>query len=148
MKVILTEDVDRLGHKGDIVDVADGYGRNYLIPKSLAVIATRGALRQAEAMKRAREESARRALDEAESLSQALVGSRVVVAARAGDEGRLFGSIGASDVAEAIKKFSGQEVDRKIVAISEPIREIGLHEVRLTPHPDVEFNVILDVIPA
>ena len=148
MKVILTTDVDRLGHKGDIVDVADGYGRNYLIPKSLAVMATRGALRQAESMKKAREETARRALEEAEALSQALVGSRVVVAARAGDEGRLFGSIGPTDVAEAIKKFSGQEVDRKIIDIDEPIREIGLHEVRLAPHPDVEFNVILDVIPA
>lgn len=148
MKLILTKDVPELGHKGDVVEVADGYGRNYLVPKAYAVKATRGALRQAEAMRLAREEAERKALEDAQQLAQALSGSRIVVAARAGDEGKLFGSINANDVAEAIAKFTGVEVDRSIVVVAQPVKEIGLHEVTLQPHPEVDFNVTLDVIPA
>ncbi len=148
MKLILTEDVQDLGVRGDVVDVADGYGRNYLVPRGKAVKATRGALAQAEAMKQARLDAENRALEEAEALASALTGTRIVVAARSGDEGRLFGSIGDGDVVEAIKKFTGVEVDRKIIAIPDPIKEIGLHDVALNPHPDVSFSVTLDVIPA
>ena len=148
MKLILTKDVPELGHKGDVVDVADGYGRNYLVPKSFAVKATTGALRQAEAMRLAREEAERKSLEEAQQLAQTLAGSRVVVAARAGDEGKLFGSINANDVAAAIAKFTGVEVDRSVVVVVQPIKEIGLHEVTLRPHPEVDFSVTLDVIPA
>lgn len=148
VRVILTKDVPDLGTKGDILDVADGYARNYLVPQSMAVRATPGTIRQAEEMRRAREEAERKALESAEELAQSLVGSRVVVAARAGDEGRLFGSVGVADVTEAIKKFTGIEVDRAIVRIQTPIKEIGLHEVSMQPHADVEFKVTLDVIPA
>ncbi|MBT8212772.1 MAG: 50S ribosomal protein L9 [Acidimicrobiia bacterium] len=148
MKLILIKEVDSLGKRGDIVDVADGYARNFLLPRSLAVKATPGALEQAESMRQARIETEQRALEAAQQLSQSLVGSRVVVAARSGDEGKLFGSIGAGDIAEAIKKFTGHEVDRKIVVVPSPIREIGLHEVTLRPHTEVEFQVTLDVIPA
>jgi len=148
MKVILTKSVADLGDKGDVVDVADGYARNYLVPKKLAVKASDGALKQADSMRVAREDSARRALEEAQQLGDSLTGTRVVVAARAGDSGNLFGSIGATDVAEAIVKFTGIDIDRRIVDITEPIKEIGLHEVMLRPHPDVSVSVILDVIPA
>jgi large subunit ribosomal protein L9 len=148
MKVILTKDVEDLGNKGQVVNVADGYARNYLVPRSLAVKATDGALRQAEAMRVAREEALIAARQEAEGYAQSLTGTRVVVAARAGDEGKLFGSIGDADIAAAITKFTGITVDRKIVEIDAPIREIGLHEVMLRPHPEVEFAVTLDVIPA
>ncbi|MGB5168484.1 MAG: 50S ribosomal protein L9 [Acidimicrobiia bacterium] len=148
MKVILIKDVDDLGNKGEVVNVADGYARNYLVPRSLAVKATDGALRQAEAMRVAREEALIAARQEAEGYAQSLTGTRVVVAARAGDEGKLFGSIGDGDIAAAITKFTGITVDRKIVEIDAPIREIGLHEVMLRPHPEVEFAVTLDVIPA
>ena len=148
MKVILTKDVEDLGNKGEVVNVADGYARNYLVPRSLAVKATDGALRQAEAMRVAREEALIAARQEAEGYAQSLTGTRVVVAARAGDEGKLFGSIGDGDIAAAITKFTGITVDRKIVEIDAPIREIGLHEVMLRPHPEVEFAVTLDVIPA
>jgi large subunit ribosomal protein L9 len=147
-KLILTKDVPDLGVKGDIVDVADGYARNYLVPRKLAITATSGALRQAEALRRAREEAERKAKSDAEALATALVGSRVVVAARASDEGKLFGSIGAGDVAEAIRKFTGVEVERSIIVVASPIREIGLHEVTLQPHAEVTFQVTLDVIPA
>ncbi len=148
MRVILTDDVEDLGAKGDVVDVADGHARNYLLPRSLAVKATDGALRKAEAMRIAREEALAAAKDEAETFAQSLTGTRVVVAAHAGDEGKLFGSIGETDIAEAITKFTGIEVDRKLIALEAPIKEIGLHQVALKPHPEVEFQVTLDVIPA
>ena len=148
MRVILTKDVEDLGSKGDVVDVADGYARNYLVPRSLGVKATDGALRQAEAMRVAREEALVAARQEAEGYAQSLTGTRVVVAARAGDEGKLFGSIGDGDIAAAITKFTGITVDRKIVELVAPSREIGLHEIMLRPHPEVEFAVTLDVIPA
>lgn len=148
MKVILTSDVDELGHKGDVVDVADGYARNYLVPRNIAVKATPGAIRQAEEMRAAREQALLAAREEAEAFAQSLTGTRVVVAAHAGDEGKLFGSISDTDIATAITKFTGIEVDRKLVALDKPIKEIGLHEVALRPHPEVEFIVTLDVIPA
>jgi len=148
MKVILTKDVEDLGNKGEVVNVADGYARNYLVPRSLAVKATDGALRQAEAMRVAREEALIAARQEAEGYAQSLTGTRVVVAARAGDEGKLFGSIGDADIAAAITKFTGITVDRRIVELDAPIREIGLHEVMLRPHSEIEFAVTLDVIPA
>lgn len=148
VQVILLDDVADLGQRGEIVHVADGYARNYLLPKRKAVKATPGAIAQAEAMRDAREEAERRVKGEAEQLAQNLVGTRVVVAARAGDEGRLFGSIAQHDIVEAIKKFTGIEVERKIVVVDTPIKEIGLHEVLLQPHPEVQFHVTLDVIPA
>ncbi|CAN5345363.1 MAG: 50S ribosomal protein L9 [Acidimicrobiia bacterium] len=148
MKLILIEDVRDLGAKGDVVDVADGYARNFLVPKRKAIKATRGAVAQAEAVRVTRAEAAARVRGEAEQLAQLLLGTRVVVAARAGDEGRLFGSVAEHDIVEAIKRFTGVEVERKIVAIPKPIKEIGLHEVSLRPHPEVEFNLTLDVIPA
>ena len=148
MRVILTTDVEELGRKGDVLDVADGYARNYLVPRNYAVKATAGAVRQAEEMRTAREEALRAARDEAETFAQSLTGTRVVVAAHAGDEGKLFGSISDADIATAITKFTGIEVDRKLVSLDKPIKEIGLHEVALRPHPEVEFVVTLDVIPA
>ena len=148
MRVILTKDVPEVGVMGEILEVADGYGRNYLVPQALAMKATTGAVRQAESMRRARIEAERRVRTDADELAQSLVGSRVVVAARAGDEGKLFGSVGAADVTEAIKKFTGVDVKASIIALETPIREIGLHEVSIRPHPEVEFKVTLDVIPA
>ncbi len=148
IKVILTTDVKDLGHKGDVLDVADGYARNYLIPKSYAIKASPGALREAEGTRKAREEAMRKAKDEAERLATTLVGTRVVVAAQAADEGRLFGSIGVRDIAAAINKFTGVEVEHQYIDLRSPIKEIGLHEVRIKPHAEVEFMLTLDVIPA
>lgn len=148
MRLILTSDVPDLGHKGDVVDVADGYGRNYLIPRSLAVKATRGALKEAEGMQRAREEAVRKAREEAEASISALAGQRVVVAARSADEGKLFGSIGVRDIAAAVEKFTGVTVDESSIVLAAPIKEIGLHEITVRPHPDVEAQLTLDVIPA
>ncbi|HSJ34152.1 MAG TPA: 50S ribosomal protein L9 [Acidimicrobiia bacterium] len=148
MRLLLTADVPSLGNKGDVVDVSDGYARNYLLPKKKGVKATDGAVRQADAMRQAREESERQAKEQAERVATQLVGTRVVIAAQAGDEGKLYGSVGIVDVVEGIRKFTGVEIDRKAVILPTPIRDIGLHEVQIHLHSQVEFPITLDVIPA
>lgn len=147
MKVILIDTVDGLGRKGDVVDVADGYARNYLVPKSKAIKATRGALKEAETIRRSRQEAERVEKAAASQIAEALADSRVVVAARSADEGKLFGSIGARNVAEAIAQYTGVQVEPQIIMLTGPIKEIGLHEITLKPHPEVEFQLTLDVIP-
>lgn len=148
MKLILTADVDPLGKRGDVVDVADGYARNYLLPREKAIKANAGALAQAESIREARIEAERKAKEEAEAVATQLVGSRVVLAAQAGDEGQLYGSVGVNDVVEGIKRFTGIELDRQQIEIAEPIKAIGLHEVQVKVHSEVEFPLTLDVIPA
>lgn len=148
MKLILTSDVPTLGRKGDVVDVSDGYARNYLLPKGKGMKATEGAIRTADELRRAREESERQAKERAERVATQLVGTRVVLAAQAGDEGKLYGSVGVADVVEGIRKFTGVEVDRKAVMLESPIREIGLHDVQIHLHSEVEFPITLDIIPA
>ena len=148
MKVILTRDVDGLGHRGDVLDVANGYARNYLVPKSMAIKATPGAVKEAETVQRIRAEALAKAKGAADALAEGLTGAHVVVAARSADEGKLFGSIGTADVSAAIHKFTGIEVDTAHIQIGAPIREIGLHQVSIKPHPEVEFPITLDVIPA
>ncbi|HSJ84287.1 MAG TPA: 50S ribosomal protein L9 [Acidimicrobiia bacterium] len=148
MKLILISDVQELGKRGDVVDVAEGYARNYLLPRKKAVKANEGALAQAEAVREARIEAERKAKDEAERLATQLVGSRVVIAAQAGDEGQLYGSIAVADVVEGVRRFTGIELDRAVVEIPKPIKAIGLHEIQIKLHADVEFPLTLDVIPA
>jgi large subunit ribosomal protein L9 len=148
MKLILTEDVAGLGGKGEVVEVADGYGRNFLLPKKLAMKATPGALRDAEAIRKAHEEALRKVFEEAEETAKMLVGTRVVIAAQAGDEGKLFGSISTTDVVDGVLKFTGVQLDRSTVQMAAPIKSIGLHEVMVKLHPEVEFALTLDVIPA
>jgi large subunit ribosomal protein L9 len=148
MKLILTSDVDELGKRGDVVDVAEGYARNFLLPRKKAVKANEGALAQAEAIREARVEAERKAKEDAERLATQLVGSRVVIAAQAGDEGQLYGSISPADVVEGVKRFTGIELDRASLEITRPIKAIGLHEINIKLHDDVEFPLTLDVIPA
>ena len=148
MKLILTADVQDLGGRGDVVDVADGYARNYLLPKGFAIKANEGALEQAESIRAARIEAERRAKESAENIAQQLVGSRVVLAAQAGDEGQLYGSVSVADVVEGIKRFTGIELEKGQLVIGAPIKAIGLHEIQVKLHPEVEFPLTLDIIPA
>jgi large subunit ribosomal protein L9 len=148
MKLILTSDVEELGKRGDVVDVAEGYARNFLLPRKKAVKANEGALAQAESIREARIESERKAKEDAERLATQLVGSRVVIAAQAGDEGQLYGSISPADVVEGVKRFTGIDHDRSTLEIAKPIKAIGLHEINIKLHPEVEFPLTLDVIPA
>lgn len=148
MNVILLTDVADLGGKGDIVDVSKGYARNYLLPQKMAMKATAGAIKQADKLRQQRIESEAKLKSAAEELARNLVGTKIVIAARSGDEGKLFGSVGTHDIAEAVKKFSGVDLPSGIIEIPNAIKEIGLHEVTVKPHEDVEFSVTLDVIPA
>ena len=148
MKLILISDVDELGKRGDVVEVAEGYARNFLLPRKKAVKASEGSMAQAEATREARIETELRAREAAENVATQLVGTRVVLAAQAGDEGRLYGSISVNDVVEGIKRFTGLELERDSVVIGTPIKAIGLHEIEIKLHPEVEFPLLLDVIPA
>ena len=146
MKVILADDVDKLGRKGDVVTVADGFARNYLVPKGLALFASKGALRQAEQMRRAREEKERKIKEEAAARVGRLGASAVYISARAGEGGRLFGSVTKADVARAIEEQLGEKVDRHIVRLDEPIRELGTHQVEVHLHEEVNAMVTVEVI--
>jgi len=148
MKLILTADVEPLGRRGDVVDVADGYARNFLLPNQKAIKANEGALAQAESIREARIEAERRAKEKAENIATQLVGSRVVLAAQAGDEGQLYGSVGLSDIVEGIQRFTGIELERSQIEIEHPIKAIGLHEIMIKAHPEVEFPLTVDIIPA
>ncbi len=146
MKVILAADVEKLGRKGDVVTVADGYGRNFLVPKGLALTASKGALRQAEQMRRAREEETKKA-KEAAALKVATLGaSPVYISARAGEEGKLFGSVTNADVARAIVEQLGEDIDRRDIRLEDPIRTLGTHQIEVHLHEEVNALVTVEVI--
>lgn len=146
MKIILAADVDKLGRKGDIVTVADGYARNYLVPKGLALVATKGGVRQAEMMQRARADAERRAKEAAAAKVAVLGASPVYISARAGEGGRLFGSVTKSDVARAIEEQLGEVVDRHDVRLDDPIRSLGTHQVEIHLHEEVNALVAVEVV--
>jgi large subunit ribosomal protein L9 len=148
VKVVLNTDVDQLGERGEIVDVSDGYARNYLFPRKLATRATPGAIASIQKVVATRQAVERKEREDAQRVASQLAGTRVVLAAQAGDEGRLYGSVAVADVVEGIRKFTGLEIDRKHVDLPEPIKAIGLHQVRIRLHPEVEIPVTIDVIPA
>jgi large subunit ribosomal protein L9 len=146
MKVILRSDVDGVGKRGDIVDVADGYARNVLVPRGLAMKAHAGAASQAVSMRRARDVKDAADRSAAEEIATKLVPTRISVTARAGSEGRLFGSITAADVVDAVAAQTGIELDRRTLRLDEPIKSLGEHSVPVRLHADVEFPVTLDVV--
>lgn len=145
MKVILQKSVDKLGDPGDIVEVADGYARNYLVPRGLAVKATRGGVKHIESLKRAHAVRVDAAKAEAEQVASRLAGTPITVKAHAGEEGKLFGSVTASDIAEAIDRQAGVRVDRHDVHLDEPIRSIGAHEVRVHLFAEVDPVISVEV---
>jgi large subunit ribosomal protein L9 len=146
MKVILRSDVPELGKRGDILDVADGFARNYLVPKGMAMRATDGAKAQATAMRRARDlrDAADRAA--AEEIATTLVSKVVTLTARAGSEGKLFGSITSSDIATAVEAQTGVSLDRRKLELDEPVKTLGTHVVSVKLHSDVEFPVTIEVL--
>jgi large subunit ribosomal protein L9 len=146
MKVILADDVDNLGNRGDVVTVADGYARNFLIPKGRAFFATRGALRQAEMMQRARLEREQKVKEAAAAKVADLASSPIYISARAGEGGRLFGSVTKADVARGIEEQLGEVVDRHNVLLDDPIRVLGTHQVEIKLHEEVNALVTVEVI--
>ena len=146
MKIVLREDVDNVGKKGDLIEVADGYARNFLVPKGLAIKASPGIQKQADAMRRNRDAKDRREREAAEALASRFAGRTVTVTARAGEGGRLFGSITSSDIAEAIQSQLDVEVDRRKIGLDEPIKELGTVELALKLHADVIAPVQVEVV--
>jgi large subunit ribosomal protein L9 len=145
MKLILTHEVTNLGEPGDIVDVKDGYGRNYLLPRHFAIRWTKGAAKQVESIKAAREAHAIHDLEEAEQLKGRLEAEPVNVGVRAGEGGRLFGAVTVSDIAAALAE-AGSSVDKRRIEVGNPIKSLGAHDVSVRVHPEVSATVRLNVV--
>lgn len=148
MKLILTQDVSGLGAPGDVVEVAPGYGRNYLVPQGLAIQATRGAEKQIATIRRAREVREVRDLGQAKEIATQLSGLKVRLPARSGDGGRLFGSVTSTDVVDAVNKAGGPKLDRRLITLAAPIKALGNHTVTVKVHPEVEATLTLEVVAA
>lgn len=146
MKVILRQDVDGLGRKGEICDVADGHFRNLLNPNGLAMKATKGAEAQGEAMRRAASVRNAASRAEAEEVATKLVPAVITISAKAGDGGRLFGSVSEVEICEAVEAQTGTVVDRRTLNLESPLKELGQAIVMCKLHPEVEFPITIDVI--
>ena len=146
MKVVLRTDVDGLGYKGDIVSISDGYAQNKLIPQGLAYLATAGAEKEAEKMRQARELRASEEKAMAEEIASRMENETLTIAMNAGEGGKLFGSVSATDISEALSDQKNITIDKKLITIAESIKEIGTYQVDVKPHPDVEFTISLDVV--
>ena len=148
MKVVLRADVTNVGKKGDIVDVADGHARNYLLPRGMAMKASPGVEAQAGAMRRSRDVKDARDREAAEIVARTLVPAVIRISARAGSEGKLFGSVTAADVVEAVTSQTRVELDRRRLHLDEPIRSLGVHEVPVKLHSEVVFRITVEVVSA
>jgi large subunit ribosomal protein L9 len=148
MKLILTQEVSGLGAPGDVVDVAGGYGRNYLVPRGLAMRWSRGAEKQIDLIKRARSAREIRSVEDAKIAAERLAGLRVRMQTRAGSGGRLFGSISTSDIAAAVKNAGGPDLDRRKIEIGNPIKTVGAHKVAVRLHPEVSATLEVEVVGA
>ena len=144
-KLILTQEVSGLGAPGDVVDVAAGYGRNYLLPRGFAMPWTRGAEKQVELIKRARAAREIRTLEDAQVVAGQLQKLTVRLKRRAGSNGRLFGSVGPSDIATAVREAGGPEIDRRKIVVPDPIKSAGSHRVQVRLHPDVSATINIEV---
>jgi large subunit ribosomal protein L9 len=147
MKLILTQEVTGLGSAGDVVEVKDGYGRNFLIPRGFGIRWTRGGEKTIESIKKSRDARAVRDADHAAEVKARLEGSTYNVKVRAGEGGRLFGAVTPADIAEAITEGGG-EVDKRTIVVRNPIKSLGAHTVTVKLHDDVEAQVDLNVVPA
>ena len=147
MKIILTQEVTGLGQPGDVVEVKDGYGRNYLLPRNVAIRWTRGGEKTVESIKKARASRAVRDQDHADEIKGKLEAAPVDVKVKAGTAGRLFGAVTTADIASAIVD-AGAEVDKRTIVVANPIKSLGVHTVTVKVHDDVEAQVNLNVVPA
>lgn len=145
MKVILRQDVDGVGRRGDIVSVADGHARNFLLPKGMAIVATDGAVNQANAMRKARDLREAADREAAGTIAEALTAKTFTIKAKAGNEGRLFGSVTNGDIADALAEQGGVRLDRKKIVV-QPIRTTGSHSAVVRLHADVECHIKISVV--
>lgn len=146
MKLILTHEVNGLGAPGDVVEVKNGYGRNYLLPRGFAIRWTRGGQKQIDLIQRARSARDIRSLDEAKQVAGQVGALNVRLKQRAGAGGRLFGSVTPADIAEAVKAVGGPELDKRRIEIKNPIKSVGDYKVQVRLHPEVSATIKLDVV--
>jgi len=147
MKLILTQEVSGLGAPGDVVEVKDGYGRNFLVPRGFAIRWTKGGEKTIESIKSARASREVRDLDKANEIKAKLEGSPINVPVRAGEGGRLFGAVTVTDIAAAVAA-AGAEVDKRKILVGNPIKSLGAHQVTVKVHDEVDALVNLNVVPA
>ncbi len=147
MKLILTAEVEDLGYAGDVVDVKPGYGRNYLLPRGLAIPATKGSMKEAEALTRSRRAREAKTLDGARAAKEALEARVLRIEARVDDRGRLYGSVGAADVHRVLRE-RGHEVDRRRIDLRGGIKQVGRYQVPVRVHPQVVAQVTVEVVDA
>ncbi|MFD3454020.1 50S ribosomal protein L9 [Streptomyces sp. NPDC058691] len=145
-KIILTNEVSGLGAAGDVVEVKSGYARNYLIPRGFAIAWTKGGEKDVEQIRRARRIREIATIEQATAVKAQLAGVKVKLATRAGDAGRLFGSVTPADIAAAIKAAGGPDVDKRRVEIGSPIKTLGSHKVSVRLHPEVEAGLDVEVV--
>ncbi len=148
MKLILNQDVAGLGAPGDVVEVKDGYGRNFLVPRGYAQRWTKGADKQIATIRRAREVREVRDLGHANEIKGQLAGLKVRLPARSGDGGRLFGSVTTGDIVTAVTAAGGPQLDRRLVQVVAPIKALGTHSVTVKVHPEVEATMTVEVVAA
>jgi large subunit ribosomal protein L9 len=148
VKVILNQEVRGVGAPGDIVEVSDGYGRNYLLPRNLARLATPGAVRQAEGIRARRAAREIADLEEARTIAAHLESLQVVIPAKAGSEGRLFGSVTLPQVVDAVARTGGTTIDRRRIHLDAPIKQVGVHRLTVRLHPEVEATMNVEVVPS
>lgn len=148
MKLILKQEVSGLGAAGDVVDVRDGYGRNYLIPRGYAMAWTKGAQRQIDAIQRARESRKIADLDTAREMKAKLESAPIRLSAKAGDSGRLFGAITPADIVSAVTDAGGPEVDKRRIDVRTPIKSVGEHSVTVRLYEDIVAKIKIEVVPA
>ena len=147
-KLILTHEVTGVGAPGDVIEVKDGYARNYLLPRGLATPWTRGAQKQVDAIVKARKTREVATTEDAKAVRDQLQAAPVVITAKAGASGRLFGAVTTTDIAEAVAAAGGPSIDRRKIEIGQPIKALGEHQVRLRLHEDVSAQIDVRVIPA
>ncbi|MFB7913704.1 50S ribosomal protein L9 [Streptomyces sp. NPDC056061] len=148
MKIILTHEVSGLGTAGDVVDVKDGYARNYLVPRGFAIRWTKGGEKDVAQIRRARKIHEIATIEQANEIKAKLEGVKVRLAVRSGDAGRLFGSVTPADIASAIKAAGGPEVDKRRVELGSPIKTLGGHQVSVRLHPEVAAQLGIEVVAA
>ena len=148
MKLILTQEVTGLGAPGDVVEVKDGYGRNYLVPRGVAIRWTRGAEKTVDSIKSARASRAVRDHDHAVEIKTKLESAPVNVKVRAGEGGRLFGAVTVAEIAGALTEATGEPVDKRTIAVKNPIKSLGSHTVAVKLHDEVSATAAINVVPA
>ena len=147
MKLILNSDVTKLGRKGDIVDVAKGYARNYLLPKNLDIVATDSNISIAEKIQEKRIAEITESEELAESIKVALADAHLVIPQKSTDEGTLYAAVANNEIVEVIEKFSGFKIEESQIELNDQVKEIGLHNIKIRISEDVDFDVVLEVIP-